>query len=72
MKVTEAQIRASRKNEAKNPERTVFNSIKRSAFSFARGGKENRFVKFDKDMYRESLVELRELVDNKIEEIDNM
>ena len=69
-KVSEAQIKASRKNEAKNPERTYFHAAKRSALSFARGGKDNRFEKYDKELYKSLLNELIETANKTLKELN--
>lgn len=62
MKTTEAQKRASRKWEKKNPEKTKLDSYKRSSFNFVKQAGIDRI---------DQLKELKKLLDDKIEELEN-
>ncbi len=76
--VSQAQIKASRKYEQKNPERTGYNRLKREAFNFIDALEKPkttayRYITSDygQKKYVEHLKELRDLIDEHLKEIES-
>lgn len=78
MAVSKAHIKASRKYEQRNPDRTGYNTLKRNAVNFVsaytkEGTKANQYVTSDygKKHYKEDLNELKSLIQQAIEKLEN-
>lgn len=77
MTVSKAHIKASRKYEKNNPDRTGYNVLKRNAVNFAsaytrKGTKAQKYVTSDygKRHYREDLEEIKILIQQTIEKLE--
>ena len=76
MAVTRAHIKASRKYERNNPDRTGYNTLKRNAFNFAnaynkKDTKAHTYVTSDygRKNYKGDLEELKSLIDHTLENL---
>lgn len=73
MTLSEAQKRASRKYEQKNPQRTVYMSMRRGARNFINPGTGTKSEQATQwrgvEDYKNDLIELKRLIDDKLKEL---
>ncbi|MGZ7862337.1 hypothetical protein ACXVUH_10160 [Ligilactobacillus salivarius] len=73
MAVSKARIKASRKYDAKNPQKTTYMTLRRHARNFiaaAEGTKAAEAIKWrDTSDYKADLLELKQLIEDKLSEL---